>query len=372
MSRRHRHFSVLPACLANITGGADEARPSQDGHVGEVAGRGTTCQFGSSVRRAQFRSRRRLWIVDAGHVPATVPMWTSRTGWLSDVAAWCSSVAGAEVRRRHHLSSGLVARVAAARAQFADGATGRHCAAANARIAEHAGCSERSVTAVSKVLAEVGLAVEVRRGTWYSSSPAHLRRPSVWHLVSRRPVDNRRICDLPRPVRDTGSVPVRFTPPSGALSAPLKEKSPKTSRRRRLRRDGSPRQLHVQQLAGWLASNAVGLGPRPGQHVVGQLCDALTSSHLDLPAWSGQELVRALNRDMHERGWTWPNEIAYPGRFLAYRLRYLPTKPPAPVPPVSSVDAASSADTRPLPGPASPARRAAQAAIRAILARRRS
>jgi hypothetical protein len=62
--------------------------------------------------------------------------------------------------------------------------------------------------------------------------------------------------------------------------------------------------------------------------VVGQICLALESSHLELPAWTGRQLQEALDADMAVRNLSWPNRITRPRAFLATRLRYLPARPP--------------------------------------------
>lgn len=378
MSWRHRHFSVLPARLANVTGDESPAGRSQDRHNPEFA----TCprqQRSTRVDQARYRQRRRNWIVTAGAVAATTPMWNSRTSWTCTVAAWAATATGHQALHRAHLRPGLFARVSAALARFADGSTGRHCAVTNARVAQAAGCSPRSVTTVRALLAEAEFAVEIRRGTGSPTTPAHLRRPSVWHLTSRRlPVDNSQFCDLPRSRRVTGSVPLGSTSPSEAHSASPRDLSTEKRRKRRSStRSRDPRSLHTQRLAGWLASTSTGLGARTGQHVVGQLCDALERSHLDLPAWTGPTLVRALNEDMRARGATWPDQIVHPGPFLAHRLRHLPARPktgatePKPIPPSPASGPLPHQREQQRPSAPTAARLAAQRSIRETLARLR-
>lgn len=371
MSRRHRHFNVLPARLANISCGGNTPAASRDGHDfgHDFTAGGSQLADVNHLRRASFRIRRRQWITAAGAVSPCTPMWTSRTAWLCGVSAWAACSAGAAILSRVHLTPAMLARVTSALARFADGSSGRHCAVTNARVAQAAGCSPRTVSTVRAVLAEAHFAIEARRGTGSSTTPAHLRRPSIWHLTSRRlPVDNAPFCDLPRSRRVTGSSAVDLWSPSEASDASPRKISPKRASRRRPQRQARP--LHTQRLAGWLASSAIGLSPRSGQHVVGQLSDALDASHLDLQAWTGPALVDALNQDMRQRRLTWPDRIARPGPFLAHRLRYLPTRPVTP--PVRVASAASTQQpARPaVGGPPSEARRDALEAIRAILCRR--
>ena len=368
MSWRHRHFSVLPARLANVGCDENASARSQDRHGSNFATQSSKARS-ARLEQADYRIRRREWIRAAGAVSPTTPMWTSRTSWTCEVAAWAASTAGHQMLRHVHLTQRLFSRVAAALARFADGTSGRHCAVTNARVALAAGCSPRTVTTVRGVLAAADFAVEVRRGTGSASTPVHQRRPSVWHLTSRRqPVDKAGFCDLPRSRRVTGSSPVSSKTPSEAHSAPRRDQSPKKQHRQRR----APRPLHTQRLAGWLASTATGLGARNGHHVVGQLCDALQASHLDLPAWTGPQLVQALNEDMRQRGFTWPDQITRPGPFLAQRLRHLPSRPPAdrprPVTTANHGDPCHSPAPRPTLEP-SPARLEAQRSIRETLAR---
>lgn len=369
MSWRHRHFSVLPARLANVGCDENASARSQDRHGSNFATQSPKARS-TRLEQANYRIRRREWIRAAGAVSPSTPMWTSRTSWTCEVAAWAASTAGHQMLRHVHLTQRLFSRVTAALARFADGTSGRHCAVTNARVALAAGCSPRTVTTVRGVLAAADFAVEVRRGTGSASTPVHQRRPSVWHLTSRRqPVDKAGFCDLPRSRRVTGSSPVSSKTPSEAHSAPRRDQSPKKQHRQRR----APRPLHTQRLAGWLASTATGLGARNGHHVVGQLCDALQASHLDLHAWTGPQLVQALNEDMRQRGFTWPDQITRPGPFLAQRLRHLPSRPPADLPrPVTTTandgDPWHSPTPRP-PAEPSPARLEAQRSIRETLAR---
>lgn len=367
MSWRHRHFSVLPARLANVVCDETASARSQNRHGSNFAAQSPKARS-TRLDLADYRIRRREWIQAVGVVSPTTPMWTSRTSWTCEVAAWAASSAGRQMLRHVHLTQRLFTRVTAALARFADGSSGRHCAVTNARIAGEADCSPRTVTTVRGVLAAAKFAVEVRRGTGSPSTPVHRRRPSVWHLTSRRqPVDRSEFCDLPRSRRVTGSSPVSSNSPSEAHSAPRRDQSPKKQRR-------TPRPLHTQRLAGWLASTATGLGARNGHHVVGQLCDALHASHLDLPAWTGPQLVQALNDEMTQRGFTWPDQIERPGPFLAQRLRHLPAHPPT-IPPVRLETAADRIDNSPHslaprePSEPSAARLEARRSIRETLAR---
>lgn len=325
------------------------------------------------VRARQRRARRR-WIVESGQTPASIPMWTSRDGWLSELAAWLDSARGRAVCARLPIGTAMVMRVAVAMSSFADHATGRHCAASNDAVAAKAvelgghTCAERSVTNARRVLAESGFAVEARRGTGGVAGPP---RASIWHLVSRaEPVDNPtaepRTCDLPPSRRDRRSTHVGKNSPSARKRAP-RTKSPSKQPPARARRC-APRPLHVQKLADELVGNDYG---RPalchGLHRghIGHVCDALIRSGLDLNAWTARAITEALNADMRTTGWSWPNHIDRPGAFLAHRLRRLPQRP------AQARTSAAAVTTVVDPQPPIPASAEARAAAKAYFQRNR-
>lgn len=268
--------------------------------------------------RAHRRRARRRWIVESGQAPASLPMWTSRDGWLQQLERWLATD-GVSACARAHLRATLLLRVAQVLAMHADHRSGRHCAVTNAAAAAAAGCSPRTVTTARRLLSEAGLAVEIRRGTGSAKAPADQRRPSIWHLVSRSgPVDKPGLCDLPPSRRDRRVTHPGKNSPSGRTRPPRGSRSHKQSSR-------TPRPLRTQKLAAELIAGSVGLA-----HVhPGHICDALTRSGLDLNTWSARQIITALNADMRDRGWSWPNHIERPGAFLAYRLRRLPQRPPA-------------------------------------------
>ncbi len=292
--------------------------------------------------RKQLRDKRRQWIAGAGAVPATTPMWTSRPSWLTEIAAWTESARGAAVLAERNLRPALLLRVAEAMAEYADHATGRHCAATNATIATAARCSPRTVTTVRIVLREAGLAVEVRRGTGSTATPHNRRRPSVWHLISRaQPVDNAPVCDLPPSLCDWRCSYVGKRSPSVRPRTPRQNPS-----KHRPKNQRAPRPLHLQRIAAGIVAGGSGLdAAHPGQ-----ICEALARSGLDLTAWSAPQILRALNADMRKMGWTWPDHIERPGAFLASRLRRLP-----PAPRLRAPQPKPTAAAKPPPAPAATA-----------------
>lgn len=279
------------------------------------------CRPRVSARMARIKQReqRRQWIVVAGATSPTTSMWTSRAGWIEEVAYWAGTSSGSAVLTRVNLSRSMLLKVCVALAAHADHATGRHCAVTNAAAAKAAGCSQRSVTTVRAVLGEAGLAVEVRRGTGSMASPQRYRRPSVWHLVSRRrPVDNVAVCDLPPSRRDRRVTHVGKNSPKGRCR-PASKNSPRSD----TARQSEPRPLQLQLLAASVISRCRGFDAvHPGQ-----ICEVLTRSGLDLDVWTGAQIVDALNADMRRTGRTWPDSLPRPAGFLAVRLRGLPRVP---------------------------------------------
>jgi hypothetical protein len=208
-------------------------------------------------------------------------------------------------------------------------------------------CSPRTVTTVRTVLRDAGLAVEVRRGTGSAMTPQCRRRPSVWHLISRaQPVDNARVCDLPPSLCDRRLSHVGKRSPSVRTRPPSKNSWKPHGQRRH-----APRPLRLQQVAAAVVAGSIGLDAVHPGHI----CDALLRSGLDLTAWTAPQILAALNADMYETGWSWPNRIERPGAFLASRLRRLPPRPLAVTPAAKPTPAAEN----PASPPASAATRAA-------------
>lgn len=318
----NRQFSALPAALANTSGDEIAASPSQHDHASPLLAPGDGTLI-ARVAPCQVRNRRRPWIVAAGAVPASVPMWCSRSMWLTQLEVW--RTLNPHVLREYHMRAQLFRRILAVLARYADGATGRHCAVSNQTVADQVGCDRRSVTTARAILAASGYGIEVRRGSGSPGRPSHWCRNSVWHLISRRPTAaETRFCALPTSTNHSLKTSVGKSSPSEARGASKPNPGPK---RRRLVEGRGPRDLHTQRIAGWLASKAIGMHARRGRHVVGQLCAALDASHLHLDAWTGQTLIHALHADMATRGLNWPDRIDQPGAFLASRLRHLPARP---------------------------------------------
>lgn len=341
---REREFAATDVCYANTRA---QIRNAAGGPRRSASHTASTRSSGAGTQRAVFvdgeftleraatrsarheaRKARRDWIVRMGAAAAELPMWTSRDGWLTDLAAWVATDEGLAECARVHLRPELMLHVARHKAAHADHATGRNCAVANETVAAAAGCSERTVTNVNRVLSASGLAVEARRGTGSSSTPGYGRRPSIWHLISRpqpvdRPTAAPAVCDLPPSRRDRRVSPERSSSPSARERARRPKSNPPQTSPKRGRRC-APRPLHVQLLAADLVREA----PLSfGHGHIGQICDALMASGLDLAAWTGKSLKQALDADTKARGWNSPKRVERPGAFLLARLQLLPTRP---------------------------------------------
>lgn len=288
----------------------------------------------SRSARAEARQARREWIVrvsekadEANEAP--VPMWTSRKGWLTELSAWLATDEGLAECARLHIRPDRVLRAAMVLAAHADHGSGRHCAVTNATVAQGAGCSERTVSTVRKVLSAAGLAVLIRQGHGSPDSARGAWRPAVWHLISRpKPVDNAvgggAVCDLPPSRRDRRVSPERSSSPSARERARRPKSNPPQTSPKRGQRRCAPRPLHVQLLAADLVREA----PLSfGHGHIGQICDALMASGLDLASWTGKSLMQALDADTKARGWNSPKRVERPGAFLLARLQLLPTRP---------------------------------------------
>lgn len=316
------------------------------------AGSEITLEYACSrSARAQARTARRQWIESAGDVPAELPMWTSRDGWINELSAWLATEAGLAECARLHIRAELVLRVAMVLAAHADHATGRNCAVTNATVARGAGRSERSVSTVRRVVAASGLAVLIQQGHGSPTSARTGWRPAIWHLVSRpKPVDNqagdRAVCDLPPSRRDRRLSLVEDKSPSARRRAaelkshPSRKSSPRCGR-------SAPRPLAVQRLADELVGNSYGRVPvLQGMYRghIGAVCDALMAAGIDPAVWSATQIRNALNADMKARHGSWPDRIRRPGAFLASRLQRLPARPDGA--PQGGVNAAGLDDSR--------------------------
>ncbi len=292
--------------------------------IGDLAEKSHSPSVTRRLRAVKRRAARRSGIERAGATAPSTPMWTSRSGWLDAIRAWSESPEFQQVCASSHVSitTATTLSVAQAWASFADHATGRNAAVTRARVAEVAGCDPRTVTRAWKVLGAGGFAVEAARGHGSRITARCGNRASVWHLVSRKmdsePVD---VVHLPPSRRDRRLTPVRSNSPKARASARPNKTRPAPDKRRPGR--ATPRPLALQRLTAQLVDKTIGLD-HPGRDHIGALCDAIAGAGINPAAWTAEQLISALNADMREHGWSWPNEIQRPAAFLAARLRRLP------------------------------------------------
>lgn len=310
------------------------------------------------LRKIRAAEARRSWIERQGEADPATPVWLSREGWIDDVRAWAASPDFAVVRAsvRVSITSATVVSVAVLWAGFADHGTGRNAAVTRARIAEKMGCAIKTVSRAWQVLGAAGWAVEAARGHGSAGLPSAGKRPSIWHLVSRRPATPAGAAlgenvPLPPKAGSCLSPPVGNNSPSVRERAREKFSSPNNTHQPRSRRRwrATPRPLAVQRLAAGLVTPAAGHGPdNDGRRTalivgldrghLGAICDAITAAGIDADAWTPKTLTTALDADMRARGWSWPDRIERPGAFLASRLRRLPARPDLTAPVHSSLE----------------------------------
>ena len=327
--------------------------------------------FSSRPARATQAVARRVWVERAGACAPRTPVWLSRDGWLAALGEWAHSPAFTTARTsaRVSITAPTLLVIAAVMAEHADHATGRHVAVTRATIAARAGCSPDTITVAWRLLRVTGWAVEAQRGHGSPGTPASGRRPSVYHLISRREPRSRSVVHNPDLPPKAGicllSSVGKYSPSARKARAagnPFKKRQPYRA---------APRPLPVQRLADELVGNEHGRrGKCHGLHRghLGAVCDAIMAAGIDPAAWSAQAITDALDADMKARGWSWPDRIDRPGAFLSSRLRRLDWRPAGP--PKSGGGAAASPEEKtpkqaPKVQPLTPAQQARIATARA-------
>lgn len=294
-----------------------------------------------------------------------LPVWSGRAQWQRQVRALLNSDAGAELCKSNSVSTESTFAVAVVHAGLAESRTGRGVTASRTTIAQRAGVSESVVKRARKVLAALGVAVELVRGRYLTTleamaAEAHhgrrqIRAASVWALSS--PVDAVRAVAAPlvraatrkitRAARRTAAYRARIAgdnvhpqkpgrdplSPSGGFS--LRSFFSKYSPTRAQARAGTttnpretdPRPIHLQRAAGQLLAHAPALNK--ARHV-GIICDVLDVCAVDTTRWSGRDIARELTEDTQKRGWVWPSTITHPAGFLRSRLSTIDWAKPTP------------------------------------------
>lgn len=301
------------------------------------------------------------WALPVSSATASrIPAWTSRDHWHALVHLALNTARGTRIRSAQKVSCRSVIAVAVSMSRFANSANGRDVTASNFRLAARAGVSERVVSRARKVLAELGLAVEVERGRILSpieraAARAHhgahqSRAASVWYLTipsaaaarsasaglkhrsrrrrskcpirrSKRPENPQVIGsgDLPPDRGVSSSSSVELYSPTRAVKRGAGEISSNTKQH-------TPWPLHLQRAAAELVQH----GPALGLGHIGAICAALATAGIDTTRYRGRDIAERLTRDTQSRGWTWPNRIARPRAFLAARLAMIDWSLPSP------------------------------------------
>lgn len=286
----------------------------------------------SKDRPARRRGSWQLPVQDGAY--AGIPAWTSRDGWVAQVAAALDTDDGRALCRAHRVSPASARAVAAAHAACADTATGRSVTAAVSTIAARAGVSSSVVSRTRRVLLALKLAHEVVCGRHLSvneraeARAAHggrqISAASVWALSTPEgasaQVKQRDSLPSPRRVRSLSSV---------------RKKSPKprTRGRKTPRPTTEPRTLHAQLAAAQLATRLLPSAPSLG-HVdatgritgphdhIGAIADALIAAGVDTERWTGHAIADVIDAQNKSAGWT-ANRITFPARWLRHRLASL-------------------------------------------------
>ena len=265
-----------------------------------------------------------------GRSVRTLPVWTSRPGWLRQVEVMLDSEHGRRVRGGS-VSVHAVKVVAQIIAEHADSRTGRHVTVSEKEIVTQARrsgqqVSQYQVTRSRRWLRGVGLEVVLQHGRKLSveeiaAAHAHhggrqLAVASEVALVSPREVVTQVSATAPLPrsshLRSLSSC-------SGVVTkrACARGKRSSTQKPVAARRGGSVRPLPLQRLVAGLVGRCAGLDR--GEHL-GRLCDVVAGAGIDPQRWSAHDVAEVLDQQGRQRRWDWPDAPTSASGFLRYRL----------------------------------------------------
>lgn len=314
---------------------------------------------------------------------ASIPIWTSRDGWMRQVRyAITKTAAGRAAVTQHRIGVESMIAIASAHASSADSKTGRRVTATVQNLAVRAGVSESVVKRGRRVLKALHLGVELVRGRTltareFQAAEVHHggrqhRAASVWALSS--PPDLVAATSTPPQPKKRGSshdrrhraaTHARHTATTGSNPNPqargrdplsLSGLSPKgiscrevITKRACARENRSsssnrtnPRPLNLQRAASALVAAAPVLAP--SGHI-GVVCDVLVRSGIDTTRWTGRDIAKALTADTVSRGELWPNAVRSSIGYLTWRLSRLDWSGPSPSE-LRAAEAAHSAQRR--------------------------
>ncbi|WP_225730986.1 MULTISPECIES: hypothetical protein [unclassified Nocardia] len=292
-------------------------------------------------------------------VSGRIPVWTSPESWRIQIQVLLRTERGDRLRAAQDVAREKVLDVAEAMSTFANRVDGRGMTASNFAIARRAKVSERVVSRVKRLLLDLGMAVEVRRGRRLSpiermAATAHhhgkqIYAASVWYLTSPRHavlavVPHRRSASIgPRSRVVTAicrnpqvSVGGELPPSRGVSSSSCVRKFSPTRAKNRAGRaidhktaGEGPRALHLQKAAAVLESRLRWRYGQLKQHI-GVVADAIVGVGIDTARYSGEDIDKLLNRYARESGWSWPSQLTNPKRFLTTRLARIDWSGPSP------------------------------------------
>lgn len=283
---------------------------------------------------------------------ARTPIWTSRAQWQHQVRTLLNSPTGTELCKKNTISTEAAFAVAVTHASLAEGKTGRGVTASRETIANRAGVSVTVVKRARRVLGALGMAVEQERGRYLTklesmAAEAHhghrqFRAASVWALISPRAAVTtitwpfrrsrkpsraalRSAAYRARTASRTSPHPSGRGPlsPSGGFVLPslVLKFSPTHAQARagkpKNTQKSTPRPIELQRNAAQLIAHIPAL--RTTKHI-GQICDVLDRTGIDVTRWTGRDIARELTTDTQSRGWVWPTQLTRPTAFLRWRL----------------------------------------------------
>lgn len=295
-------------------------------------------------------------LTPAGRPVATVPCWPGRQAWLRDVAAALDTDSATRIRQSNaKVAAATVLAVATAHAHFAETRTGRHMVASLATLAKRSELSIDQVRRGRRVLRTLGLLVDLQLGRRLTGIEIQAARHLHGHtqtgaaseiaLTTPARIAALRPKPAPRSASDT-SAPLS---PLGFFSGSELAKNRRTLRKKRAttNRTTIPRPISLQRVTAELVSKSRGLdqtakylkktchldaarpSTAPVRHL-GALCDVIAAAGIDTERFTAQHIKDALDLDGRRNGLSWPDRIANPTKYLAWRLGRLDWTGPTP------------------------------------------
>ncbi|MFT7022382.1 MAG: hypothetical protein ACJA07_001466 [Rhodococcus sp. (in: high G+C Gram-positive bacteria)] len=295
-------------------------------------------------------------LTPAGRPVATVPCWPGRQAWLRDVATALDTDSATRIRQSNaKVAAATVLAVATAHAHFAETRTGRHMVASLATLAKRAELSIDQVRRGRRVLRTLGLLVDLQLGRRLTGIEIQAARDLHGHTQTGAASEialttPARIAALrPKPAHRSLTHPSAPLSPLGFFSGSELAKNRRTQRKKRAttNQTTTPRPISLQRVTAELVSKSRGLdqtakylkktchldaarpSTAPVRHL-GALCDVIAAAGIDTERFTAQHIKDALDLDGRRNGLSWPDRIANPAKYLAWRLGRLDWTGPTP------------------------------------------